>query len=303
MKFLTVYGSEIMFCDFYEGLQLVSNPAIVPFKLPPPPPEFPYWNETFPPPGWKGSLLSKAAIGFEVIQAGSWHNYAPGETRVNVDYTGAVSFYQPSVTSLVAARRNQTRDEYRVANISDADALRVRAEILDVFSRSTKGSGMDWKSIMHAIVERYEDRIELLNHLLRHPGPRNTTEQASQVRTQVLIMLTPYVLVDAVTSSDSGSRDWVAPIAQQCASTFTAWAPPTLTREETVINYSIDEVLHEICRVMSEIWLDAFDVENSGIEETKVFMHKWKRDVAGLMAWLGWSGWDKCDPACAFEAR
>lgn len=301
MKVLIMRRSEIMLCDFSEVVRLVSNPALVPVKLPPPPPKFPYWNETFPPPGWKGSLLSDAAGRFEVIQAGSWHNHAPGETRVKIDYTGAVSLYQPSITSLVAARRNQTRDEYRVANISREDAHRVRAEVLDVFSRSAKGSGMDWKSIMHVVIERYGDRIELLDHLLRHPGSRNTTEQALQVRTQVLIMLTPYMLADAVTFSDSGSRDWIAPIAKQCASTFTAWVPSTITREEIVIKGAIEEVLHEICRVLSDIWLDAFEVESANIESTNAFMFKWKRDVAELMAWLGWSVWDKCNPACSFE--
>lgn len=83
-------------------------------------------------------------------------------------------------------------------------------------------------------------------------------------------MLTPYVLADMIPFSTSGSKDWVSPTSKKCASTFTAWTPPTMTHEERVIKGAIDEVLHEMFRVLSDIWLDASGVEGASVEDTKV---------------------------------
>lgn len=93
----------------------------------------------------KGSLRDSQSAAFEVIDACSWHNKAPGETRVNVDYSALVSFFDPWLTSLVEARRNQTRKQYRILGISPADAADVRGQLVDIFSS-------DWQSIVPVVI-------------------------------------------------------------------------------------------------------------------------------------------------------
>jgi hypothetical protein len=40
---------------------------------------------------------------FEANRAGSWHNREPGETRLRLDLTGLIAFYDPILSSLVEA--------------------------------------------------------------------------------------------------------------------------------------------------------------------------------------------------------
>jgi len=54
-------------------------------------------------------------------------------------------------------------------------------------------------------------------------------------------------------------RSWITPITNNCASTLTSWAHTiSLNRQEKLIKDAIDEVLYEICRVIGDVWVDAF---------------------------------------------
>ncbi|KAH9963331.1 hypothetical protein BC827DRAFT_1383282 [Russula dissimulans] len=63
-------------------------------QLPPPPP---YPRPEPPPPGWRGSLLSEFISFFEAQVAVGWHDRAPGETNVHLDYSGLVAFYDTTL--------------------------------------------------------------------------------------------------------------------------------------------------------------------------------------------------------------
>ena len=288
-----------MACDFSNGLQLVSNRQIVPGSRP----VYIGWpSRRAPkvPPEWKGSIRTVSSTIFELLGAGTWHNESP-ETRVKVDYSRMFTFYDPAFTSLVAARRHQTTNEYRVANISTEDTKAARAQVGGLFAREGKGSGIDWGSVVQVVVDRYSGKLELVRHILEHPGSSNVTTQAAHARSQILTMLTPYMLTEAVHNS-IGSRSWVAPIAEDCATTLTSWVhTDMLTPQERLIKSSIDDVMHEVCRVLSNIWLDAFGVEEASVEETSRLIGQWKNDMRELMAWLDWSVWNVCDPACKPE--
>lgn len=298
-----IHTSEIMACDFSNGFQLLTHSKLVPsaalrYKTP-------YWPNREPklPEGWKGRIRSVPSLSFEVIYSAAMHNRAPGETRVKIDYSRLFTFYDPSYTSLAAARAHQKREEYRPANLSVEDGVVAERRLKEMFRRSGHGSGMDWGSIVHVLVDRYGERLKLLEHILNHPGFRNVTEQATEVRSQVLIMLTPYMLADVIPSATSGSRDWIAPISKHCASTLTSWTPDVslLTPEEMVVKVAVEDVSHEICRVVSDIWVDAFGIEEAAIRETSALLQKWKNDIHQLMVWLDWSMWDTCSPACGAE--
>jgi hypothetical protein len=105
---------------------------------------------------------------FEAHVAGDWHDLAPGETRVKLDYTGLVTLYDPTLSSLVEARQGKDRLHHRLEGISAADTARVHAELQSVLTRKqgSNGRGVDWRSIARIVVERYADRLEYLRFLL-----------------------------------------------------------------------------------------------------------------------------------------
>ena len=257
------------------------------------------------PPGWRGSTRSGVSASFEVLNSGMWHNRSPGETRVKIDYSRIVSFFDPTLSSLVEARAGKRRDQFRLDGISEADSQYVRDQLTDIFTREGQGSGIDWGSITQVIVDRYGGRLELLQHILQNPeSKRNVTEQVAEVRSQVLIMLTPYMLVSAIPPNPTGpvDRSWVDPVLRHCASIHTAWTLKTLlTPQEKVIKGAVEEVLFQICGVLGDIWVDVFDSEVTGVKELEGFLVKWESDITELMDWLEWSIWLKCDPGCGSE--
>ena len=303
--------SEIMTCDFNAGMELVSESKLVPRtgdgvprRVPhlTPPPDDPAPEV---PPGWRGSVRSGTSSLFEAINSGTWHNRPPGETRVKIDYSRVVSFFDPALSSLVGARAGKSREEFRLDEISEADSKNVQDQLTDVFSRSGQGSGIDWGSITQVIVDRYGGRLELLRHIFQNPeSKRNVTERIAEARSQVLIMLTPYMITSAIPPNPTGpvDRSWVDPVVKHCASTHTSWAPETLlTRQEEVIRGAVEEVLFRICRVLGDIWVDAFNSERVGVKESERFLRRWQSGVTELMGWLDWPMWLRCDPACGPE--
>lgn len=333
--------SEVMVCDFDAGMELVSESEVVPHNIDiedgppgpplpgppgpplpgvpppmtprpgPPPPGAPRPGPPPPrptpelPPGWRGSARSETSSSFEVLNSGMWHNRFPGETRVKIDYSRIVSFFDPALSSLVEARAGKSKEEYRLDKISETDSKYVRDQLTDIFSRDGRGSGIDWGSITRVIIDRYGGRLELLQRILRNPeSKRNITEQVVEARSQVLIMLTPYMLTSAIPPNPTGPIDysWIDPVVKHCASTHTSWAPEALlTPQEKVIKGAVEEVLCRICRVLGDIWVDAFDSEETSVGESERLLWKWQSDVTELMDWLGWSIWLKCDPACTPE--
>ena len=301
--------SEIVACDFDVGMELVSQSELVPHAdngitlFPGPPP--PHVPAPEVPPGWRGNVVSGISSFFEAINAGMWHNRSPGETRIKIDYSRVISFFDPALSSLVDARAGKPREDFRLDEISEADSKYIRDQLTDVFTRDDQGSGIDWGAVTQVIVDRYAGRLELLQHILQNPeSNRNVTEQVAEARSQVLIMLSPYMLTSAIPPNPTESVDpsWIDPVVKHCASTHTAWAPEGfLTPQEKVIKGAVEEVLSQICRVLGDIWVDAFDSEEAGAKELEQLLGKWQSDVVELMDWLDWSIWLKCNPSCGPE--
>ena len=304
-----------MLCDFNDGVELVSKFEIIPHDnddltnstnllhralLVPPQPPAPEV-----PPGWRGSISSRISTSFEALNSGMWHNRSPGETRIKIDYSRVVSFFDPALSSLVDARAGKSREDFRLDKISEVDTKYTLDQLTDIFTRDGQGSGIDWGSITQVIVDRYAGRLELLRHILRNPeSKRNVTEQAAEARSQVLIMLSPYMLTSAIPPNPIGPVDpsWIDPVVKHCASTHTAWTPKTLlTLQEELIKGAVEEVLSQICGVLGDIWVDAFDSEQAGVKELERFLRKWQSDITELMDWLDWSIWLRCDPGCGPE--
>ncbi|TFY64483.1 hypothetical protein EVJ58_g2603 [Rhodofomes roseus] len=283
------YDFEIMYCDFSQGLTLVSSldtPSDA--RLAPP-------------------LM-------EVRHAGGRHNAFPGESRVQVDSATMISFFDPALTSLVAARRGLPRTQYRIAHISGEDTARVRADISEMVARDPTGkSGIDWRTLAQAIQERFGDRLSYIRHLLHlarlvaadidaslqvHAQFQSIT---AEIRKQLLVSLSPHMPREGI-----GEPAWFEAIARGCTTSFTPRFPEArFTRQERLLNYAVEEVLHEVCRVYTEVWRDAFGLDvrakgsNFDASIASPMLAKWRDAFDALIEWLDWPIWLKCDPACA----
>ena len=308
-----------MVCDFESGMELVSVSQIIPYDtvnhsrpdpvnlphhIPPPPGLWPCPPPQLPP-GWRGRMRSLSSAAFESTNLGISHNQYPGETQIKIDYSRVLTFFDPALHSLVEARTGKFRDEFRLDEISKMDTAYILDQLTDMLTRDGQGSGIDWGSVTQVIVDRYGKHLELLRHVLRNPEfKRNVTEQVAESRSQVLILLTPYMLTSAIPPNltDPVDRSWIDPVVKRCASTHTAWPPEALlTPQEKLIKRAVEGVLSQICNVLGDIWVDAFDSENAGIKDLERFQLKWESSVANLMDWLDWSIWLKCDPSCGPE--
>ena len=166
---------------------------------------------------------------------------------------------------------------HRLEKISTADAARVHAELRSVLTRKQgSGSGVDWGSIARVVVERYADRLEYLRFLLSSIASVTFTDAAEHsfvVRTQLLVMLGPYITTVDVPQqqqplSASANLSWLAPVVRRCATTLTSRIPlGLLTPQEVRIHAAVENTLREICRRLALLWVDFFDVE--GADEAK----------------------------------
>ena len=282
--------SELMYCAFADGLALVSAlPTAPDLHLAPP-------------------LM-------EVRHAGSRHAAFPGESRVRVDPTTFISFFDPTLTSLVAARRELERRQYRVASISREDIARVCADIHEMLVRDKdEKSGVDWVVLARVIQELFADRLLYIRYLLDQARvlPANLSAAQAQVRflsvtaavrKQIMIALSPHMPRDGV-----DEPAWYEAIAHGCARSFTAHLPEErFTKQEHIIQHAIDEVLHEVCRVLTDAWRDAYkiDIPVSDLGEATFtspeLLEKWRVAFDALFEWLDWPIWMTCDPACAVD--
>ena len=312
---LLTLSSEVMICNLLDSMEVVSFLDLIPQDQTSMPEHLPGIPDPFPSPGppklpsgWRGSPLTMIRNGFESYLSGIWHNHAPGETRVKPDYSGLVTFYDTSLSSLVEARYGKDRLHLRLEGISALDFERVRAELRTVLKRGKdRGSGLDWGSITRVVIERYAGRLEYLRFLLLpNTSTTDAREQAAIARTQLLVMLAPYITTADVPERLPASADltWVAPIALRCATTQTSHISlGTLTPQEARIHAAVENTLHEICRRLALVWVEFFDVEASdeagATEATEVAY----RHIEELMTWLDWSVWVRCEPGCSFGVR
>jgi hypothetical protein len=303
--------SEVMLCDVLDGLEIITfldllpknitQPVIHPYgpagpSLPiPPPPK--------PPHGWRGSLQKDTTTFFQAHVAGGWHDRAPGETRVHLDHTGLVTFYDPTLSSLVEARQETDRIHHRLEGISSTDVERVNSELRTVLTRKQgSGSGVDWGSIVRVVTERYADRLEYLRFLLSPNSMfADASEQAAAARGQLLVMLVPYITTEDVPRRLPASFDtsWAAPVVRRCSTTQTSGIPVgMLTPQEARIHAAVEGTLREICRRLMLVWIELFDVEGKSKAKAAEAIEVGRGHMDGLMGWLDWSVWLRCEPAC-----
>ncbi|KAG9314911.1 hypothetical protein JVU11DRAFT_4019 [Chiua virens] len=287
---------EIMLCDISSGLSVVSFLNIVRPDSDPP-------------------NLSVLTL-FETINAGSWHNRFPGETRIQLDLLGLVSFYDTQlVPSLVPIRAGQERWDHRVANTSNKDISAVKSRLEATLTRPADiSSRIDWKTLIQVIVDRFAERLELTRYLLNLPATslEEIIDRANKTQAQLRVMLTPYFHLSAVPPEplENTPLDWTIPIYKYCATTHTSFMEillGSMTESEKLILQAIRGTSREICRVVTKMWATGvyagidgkFNVKESlDVAELHRLRDTWAEDLERLVAWLDWSVWVKCNPAC-----
>ncbi|KAJ6571101.1 hypothetical protein B0H19DRAFT_937538 [Mycena capillaripes] len=311
---------EVMLCDFSIGVELLSADYLAAWtsRHLTPGPDLPYSPRDKIP-----SAID--ILQFEVIRAGGWHNHYPGESRIVLDMTRFISFYDISLApSLVSHREGQERWDHRLQNISAADLVAVNTRLEQVLSPeiSESGSGIDWKTQYRVLVDRYADRLELLEYLLNTTTPDNLDERARLIQTQLRIILTPYILSSArpvrpiSASAHITDNAWARPVWHGCATKHTghihgsAALSLKLTASERLLLRALDETNREICRVVVRMWaagvhagLDPLlprEADNTP-SENQLVLDAWRMNLSVLMRWLDWGVWVKCRPACGSE--
>ncbi|KAF7363139.1 hypothetical protein MVEN_00666400 [Mycena venus] len=294
---------EVMLCDFSNGVELLSADYLS------------AWME--------GS--AREPLIFGTILSGSWHTRYPGETRVLLDLTKLVSFYDTSLApSLVPHRESKERWDHRVLGISAPDLAVVKRRLQDVLASGTDiGSGVDWQTLYRVVVDRYADRLETLDYLLDTTTTENLDERAPIIQTELRIMLTPYILytarpnwlstADSVSYADGRDEAWALPVWRACATRHTAHIhgnsrlQSRLTSSEHLLLGALDGTNREICRVLVRMWVTGVHAGVDALlpgQETPVLsqiLEQWRSDARSLIAWLDWSVWVKCRPMCPAE--
>ncbi|KZT56785.1 hypothetical protein CALCODRAFT_435231, partial [Calocera cornea HHB12733] len=293
------FDFEIMYCEFSDGLELVSNLDVVSCA-------------SDPPPGWVGSQRPPFLLAYETLASGNWHNAAP-IPGVQVDYAGLISFYDPRYESLVPLRREAGgRTQHRLLNISASDVKLFYDDLDDVLTRAPgTRSTLDWRGLMRHIVAQFSDRLQYLQHLLHardgpstpiETEPHDPTSLIYDIRQQVLTMLAPYISRGSFAALPGGALDdaWFAQTLRRCSASHTAHITTArLTPQERVLQSAVEETMHEICRTLLVIWRTAYTAEAVTSSDQQVrLIREWKSEMDRLVAWLDWAVWQSCHPAC-----
>ncbi|KAH7922886.1 hypothetical protein BV22DRAFT_1037011 [Leucogyrophana mollusca] len=295
---------EVMLCNFSSGVEISSSLNLANPRLPADsPPGVPHGDD----------IMLRA---FELIHAGSWHNRYPGESRISLDLSHLVSFYDVDlVPSLVPVRAGLERWDHRVSGISDTDIRRVTARLAEVLRRpQPDASGVDWSTLIRVVVKRYAPRLELMRHLLDILDPDQTTilDRAKKVQIQLRVMLTPYIIHTIAPLNSSASNPWASSAFRECATAHTssiASRMEKLSSSERVLLQAVQGTTREICRVTTNMWalgvrsgLDPYlPSSSSSPASLPALVDTWRESLSDLMTWLDWSVWVKCSPACGPE--
>ncbi|KAG1756850.1 uncharacterized protein EDB91DRAFT_39264 [Suillus paluster] len=299
---------EIMVCDFTSHMEIVSFLNLETLRVADGPViDLPDDTDTL-------------HAAFEVMHSASWHELHPGDTRVILDYSAFVSFYDTTlVPSLVPRRVGLERWDHRVAGISSEDIERVKDKLAEALVRPpATASGIDWKTVLQVVVDRYASRLEVMQYLLNITLDDTSIliDHARKVQRQLRTVLTPYTILAALPSNTSvatnATNSWAAPVFRECATSHMAIAArgATLMPSEHLLLQAVQETTREICRVTTKMWasgliagVDPFYPSDQRPEADRIrtLMGEWKEDMTKLISWLDWSVWVKCKPACGVE--
>ncbi|KAH0425552.1 hypothetical protein CcaCcLH18_10866 [Colletotrichum camelliae] len=281
-------GFESIYCDFTDGLDLVSV-----LRRP--------WSEEWVSAGGMPMFEWSRAVGqrYDGIGGG----------RVRVGFGGMVSGLWYPVNVSNPARRDMPRLGRLEEGVREAMMERARENAM-----GGKGEVVEWQGVVDMVVSRFADRIGAL----AEEGEHGADEEGFV--SQVLVVTNSWLMYPR-DEYDVDVKGMVGDAKERCVRQYLAPAEVVRdewTVEDGLIHAAVETVLKRICGDLysargllveaapklaaafsAEAMREAVDGVAGG--ELGEAVERARGVVKGLKEYLNWSGWKKCRPGCAVD--
>ena len=282
--------------------------------------------------------------GWEWARSGVWHygglitgGGSLREARVQPDFCGMVSFYDPYLRSLSGEhhggiRGNDTyqngwglRRGHRLLGVSKFDIVTVRHWIQQAvmnarsqqswfgFQRS-RCSMTNWQMITETIVDQHKTRGKEIMAALNNHDKSDLDAVVQKVHELSHAILYPYIEYPGTVDQ---SLDVVRSQAiLRCSSVYTGHILlETLSDLEKPLKNAIEYVLHSLCNWEWSLFewserrttdLLIFQTAENGSsdkhhEELFTEIKRFKEQTANIIKWIGWDLWQDCETKCSWD--
>ncbi|KAK6949940.1 hypothetical protein Daesc_008263 [Daldinia eschscholtzii] len=252
-------GFEIIYCDFRNGLRLVSANRRPPVEDP-------------------SEQDDLDILIFEWARAAAQRYQGIGSSRVVLDYSSMVSgfFYPINLTNPDPERP----DLPRLVQASEAEIDVVREHVGDAVVRSvsSRKNPVDWQGVTDMIVTRYAKRLPFMAQ----------TDSIDILRNEINGLLNIFIDYAEPDEGFSAAR-------QRCAK-FYLQSAHGRTLEDEFIYAGIERTTTEICTALFEVRklvLEDPDADEGSAVEA---IHQIIRDLMETLAWPEWKECGQCQP-------
>ncbi|KAI0844863.1 hypothetical protein F5Y00DRAFT_247867 [Daldinia vernicosa] len=254
-------GFEVIYCDFSDGLRLVSANQRPATEEP-------------------GDLDDMQIAMFEWARAASQRYQDIGSSRVILDYSSVVSafFYPINLTNPDPKRP----DLPRLTQASDAEMSAVREQVGESVLRSvsSRKAPMDWQGVTDMIVTRYAKRLPFIAQ----------TDSIDVMRNEINGLLNIFI--------DYAETDNGFLAAQKRCAQFFLQPARVRTLQDELIHGAIERTTATICTALFKT--RQLIVEDPDADE-QLAVDAAKQIIHDLMGTLRWPEWKECGPCQADE--
>ncbi|KZP29221.1 hypothetical protein FIBSPDRAFT_1038907 [Athelia psychrophila] len=321
---------ELLWCDFEDGVQMLSVTNItIPanpdsedapldthgdaFDDEPPRGDGPPGGPSGPGgPGCRGTptpYITQSSWSWYLATA-VHHTTPDGRVVLHPVYT--VTLYDPKYASL-AANTQRPRRQHRLGDLSLADKAEFRAELYGAMTAwigdlRGEGSGVDWASIAHTLIDHSSAHFTELHALLTNvTTASNATDAVATVRLTAFALIMPHV--DHAAARSAVLED----VSVQCGLAFTGHIDARvyrLTPQEQRLKGAAEGVSRRICAFAAGTFDESLnlleslagDADAAGARAQALHaLERWRGGVEELMEWLGWAMWKRCPELCAWD--
>ncbi|WYZ43339.1 hypothetical protein EsH8_VI_001038 [Colletotrichum jinshuiense] len=287
-------GFEIIYCDFFDGLDPVSV-----LRRP--------WNDQ-----WEGM---PGIDMFEWSRAVSQRYDGIGGGRVRLDFGAMVSgLWYP----LNVSNPNGRKDMPRLGTVTEGEREVILGRVEELVRKETwNGSRIDWQGVADMVVTRHGDRIETLADEVAGGGDEGFASQLLVV-TNTFVDYPRDASDSALGARADNEEGFVRDARERCAANYLTPAAALRdewTAEDGLIYEAVEAVVRRICGDLYDaraLLVDAAPRLAGAFSEAEI------RDVVGgsgggnlpgavkeareivrtLKEDLGWSTWKRCRPGC-----
>ncbi|KAG0145748.1 hypothetical protein CROQUDRAFT_63580 [Cronartium quercuum f. sp. fusiforme G11] len=280
-------GFELIWCDFEDGLELVSH-----------------INATDPLANEPLASFYDAA-GWEWTRETTRRYHDPGERRVELDPAGFISFYDrlPNLSQLRASRGFElVRDHHRLNGITPTEVSLIKDRLKATLARKNSSGwvrpydSINWFSIFRTVRDHYEPRIRHLALTLR--AKLESMRTLEEIRRSIYFMLMPYYDLRNGTDIEDPQN------FQRCFTAFSVREKnraKRLTESENVLLGALEGTLERICGTTLELFSEVCKLHSThpnSLPELESSVMRWSSKLDNLIRWLDWPKDSNCNPSC-----